>query len=257
MVRAIFLQAIGDYTRFRRLVPWVLLIAFAAFVAFIWALMNKESSASDRYSAVSYMLVFRILGLSAALFATANVSAEVEQRTIVYLLTRPVPRWLLLVTRYFAAVTVVAVISVVAAFAVSLAAYGGHPLGNSLLGKDILALVLGSFAYSGAFVLVSVVFPSRAMIISLLYVFGWEWLVPNMPGRMYELSIFSHLQAIAQHPTQATGSGLLTFLASMTGTNTLPESVSAAVLVLIPVVGVAAAAWWFTHFEFVPREDAE
>jgi len=74
---------------------------------------------------------------------------------------------------------------------------------------------------------------------------------------MYELSIFSHLQAIAQHPTQATGSGLLTFLASMTGTNTLPESVSAAVLVLIPVVGVAAAAWWFTHFEFVPREDAE
>ncbi|MHB8638161.1 MAG: ABC transporter permease [Fimbriimonadaceae bacterium] len=255
MVRAIFLQAIGDYTRIRRVIPWLMLAAFGAFGAYMWAAFGKGSTGVDRYSMVSYMLVFRIAGLSAVFFATANVSAEVEQRTIVYLLTRPVPRWMLLVTRYLAAVTVVSAIGVIASLAVSAAAYGGNPFGNPLLGKDVLALILAAFAYGGAFVLVTVVFPTRAMIICLLYVFGWEGLVPNMPGTMYYLSIFSHLQAVAQHPVTADANPLISFLASMTGTNTLSEAVSVPVLILIPIVTVGAAAWWFTHFEFLPRDD--
>ena len=255
MVRAIYLQAVGEYTRFRRVIPWLLLAAFGAFGAYMWAAFARGSLGIDRYSMVSYMLVFRIAGFSAVFFATANVTAEVEQRTIVYLLTRPVPRWMLLTVRYLAAVTVVTVIGIVAALAVSAAAFGGNPFVNPLLGKDILALVLGAFAYSGAFVLVSVVFPTRAMIICLVYVFGWEGLVPNMPGTMYYLSIFSHLQAIAQHPVQSDTNPFIIFLASMTGTNTLSASVSVPVLILIPVATVAAAAAWFTHFEFVPRDD--
>ncbi len=104
------------------------------------------------------MLVFRIVGFSAVFFATANVTAEVEQRTIVYLLTRPVPRWMLLVTRYVAAVTVVTLIGLVSALVVSAVAYGGNPFGNPLLGKDMLALTLGAFAYNGLFLFVSLSF---------------------------------------------------------------------------------------------------
>jgi len=73
---------------------------------------------------------------------------------------------------------------------------------------------------------------------------------------MYYLSIFSHLEAVAQHPLNtAVVNPFITFLASMTGTNTLPASISVPVLVLIPVASVAAAAWWFTNFEFLPRDD--
>ncbi len=55
------------------------------------------------------------------------------------------------------------------------------------------------------------------MIICLLYLIGWEGLVPNMPGTMYYLSIFSHLQAVAQHPVRADAEGWSAFLAGDDG----------------------------------------
>ncbi|HLK16780.1 MAG TPA: ABC transporter permease subunit [Fimbriimonadaceae bacterium] len=226
----------------------------AAIVAYMWLRVSPNSLGVDRYSTVSYMLVFRIVGFSALFFATANVPAEMDQRTIVYLLTRPVPRWMLLVGRYLAAVTVVTVIGVVAALAVSTTAFQGHPTSNPLLARDLLAIVLGAFAYTAAFALASVMIPGRAMIVGIIYVIGWEGLVPNMPGTMYYLSIFSHLQAIAQHPLSSNTNQLLSFLASTLGTNTLTESVSIPVLVLVSITMVGGAAWWFTQFEFLPRD---
>lgn len=255
MARAIFLQALSDYTRLRRLFPWLLVAGFCAVLAWSWQFMNAASAPIDRYSAVSQMLVFRVVALAAAIFATANISAEVEQRTIVYLLTRPVPRWMLLLMRYLAAVLVVSGVCIVAAVGVSVAAFG-NPFSNPLLIKDILVLILGAFAYNGLFVLISLV-SNRAMIICLLYAFGWEIAVPNMPGTMYYLSIYSHLQAVAQHATNPELGKMVSFLAAMLGTNTLSEGTSLPVLVLISVTTVALAVFWFTHFEFVPRDDAE
>lgn len=257
MARAIYLQALADYTRMRRVVPWLVLAAFSAVVVFTWASFNPGSAPVDRYSLVVFMLVFRIVGFSAVFFATANVTAEIEQRTIVYVLTRPVPRWMLLVVRYLAAVTVVVTIGILAALAVSAAAYHGNVFANPLLGRDLLTIGIGGFAYTGVSALLSVITPSRATIIGLLYLFGWEFLVPNMPGTMYYLSVFSHLQAIAKHPIDPGANPIMNFLGSVMGTNTLTTGQSVAALAALTVVAIAIAAWWFTHFEFLPREDTE
>lgn len=257
MGRAIFLQAMGDYLRPRRIAAWVIAALFGMLLALIWPMINAQhTDAIEAYSAGSLTVVFRILSLASAIFASANISAEIEQRTIVYLVTRPVPRWLLILVRYLACVLVVSMICIFAAILVSAAAYRGNPFANPLLGRDVLALVLGAFTYGGLFLFVTLLF-NRSMIICLIYAFAWETIVPQMPGTMYYLSINSHLQALAAHPAKVSQSPFLNFVAGLAGTNTISESVAAPVLVLLTLATAAAAAWWFTHFEFVPRDDVE
>lgn len=250
MDSAIFGQAMREYLRLKRLAPWLALSMLCLVLSCYWVKLDPESTASGRYGIVSSILVFHLLALASAIFTTAIISQEVEQKTIVYLLTRPVPRWKLLLIRYVASVIVVTLVGAIAAGLTSLGAGS-----SSLLSNDVIALGVGAAAYGALFLFVSLLF-NRALIICALFAFGWESSIPNMPGEMYRMSIFSYLQAIAQHPSQGDNRGL----AILTGTasnNVISRSAAFMDLGFLVVVLLAASAWWFTKFEYVPREDAE
>jgi ABC-2 type transport system permease protein len=251
---AIFGQAIREYLRPRRVVPWIFLGILCMLMANYWSWLQDGATAEDSYANVSSIFVYHILALTSAIFTTAIISQEVEQKTIVYLLTRPVPRWKLVTLRYLASSIVVAVIGMFCAVLASIGAFHGIT-NNPLLVKDCVALVVGAFAYGALFLLISLMF-NRAMIICLLFAFGWETAVPNMPGQMYYLSIFSYLQGIAQHPS-AGNNKLLALLTGGAGDNTLTANASYAVMAIFVCALVAGSAWWFTNFEYLPREDAE
>lgn len=254
MVSAIFSQALREYLRFRRLVPWLLLSLLCLLVAANWKQISPNTTMEGSYSTVSLGLVFRIMALASAIFTTAIITQEVEQRTIVYLVTRPVPRWKLLLVRYVASVLVVAGLGVIAALLTSLGSF--HSLSaNGLLAQDIKALLIGAVAYGAFFLFISLLF-NRALIICALYAFGWEASIPNMPGSMSRLSIFSNLQALAQHPTE-TDSKAISVITGTAGDGMITSGQAIGTLVILVVGLLALSAWWFTHFEYVPREDAE
>ena len=255
MTSAIFSQALREYLRPKRVLPWLMLAGVCLLLAMVWKQLDRSAEPLDQYASVSSMLVFRLLALASAIFTTAIVSQEVEQKTIVYLLTRPVPRWRLLVTRYAASVIVVALLGVIAAVVTSFGAYGGNFLSNPLLGRDVLALVVGAMAYGALFLFVSLLF-NRALIICVLFAFGWESSVPNLPGDLYRLSIFSYLQAIADHPTSG-GNGALALLSGTAGENGITRNMAFGILGALVVGLLLFSSWWFTHREYVPREDAE
>jgi ABC-2 type transport system permease protein len=256
MELAILGQAFREYLRFRRVVAWIVFALICGGLAYAWRFFIAEPDAAEQYANVSSMLVFRLVALASAIFTTAIISQEVEQRTIVYLLTRPVARWKLLLIRFLASATVVSVLGVMAAVCTSYGAYGKLG-GNPLLSGDISAIVAGAFAYGSLFLFISLLF-NRSMLFCLLFAFGWETAIPNMPGGMQNLSILTYLQAIAQHPTNdQSNSKMVQLLAGMGSVNLTTPDRAWAVLIGLIVVCVFASAWWFTHFEFVPREDAE
>jgi ABC-2 type transport system permease protein len=224
------------------------------FMAMYWSVLQSSATTEDAYSNVSAIFVYHILALASAIFTTAIISQEIEQKTIVYLLTRPVPRWKLLLLRYLASAIVVSLIGILCAVFASVGSYHGLA-SNPLLLKDCAALIMGAFAYGALFLVVSLMF-NRAMIICLLFAFGWETAVPNMPGQMYYLSIYSYLQGIAQHPS-AGNNKLLALLVGGAGDNTLTAGISYGVMVAFVVALAVLGAWWFTNFEYLPREDAE
>jgi ABC-2 type transport system permease protein len=251
---AIFGQAIRDHFRFRRILPWVILAVACLLMSNYWHVLQEGAGAEDAYANVTSIFVYHILALASAILTTSIISQEVEQKTIVYLLTRPVPRWKLISIRYLASSLVTAGVGILCAIFASFGAF--HDLGsNPLLVRDCIALAIGGFAYGALFLLVSLMF-NRAMIICLLFAFGWEMAVPNMPGQMYYLSIFSYLQAIAQHPSTGANK-LVALLTGSAGDNTLTSNTAYTVMALFVVVLVVGCAWWFTNFEYLPREDAE
>jgi ABC-2 type transport system permease protein len=249
-------HSLREFLRMRRLLPWIVLSLGALVLAMFWGRILPTSTPPQQYGTVSSMIVFRMLALASAIFTTAIISQEVEQKTIVYLLTRPVPRWKMLLSRYVASVLVVVLLGLFGALMVSIGVYGlGGAFSHPLLAKDALAIVLGAFAYGALFLLISLLF-NRSIIICLLFAFGWEAGVANMPGDLYYLSIFSYMQAVAEHPSEMT-SRLIDFATGDLGMNLLTRAQAIPVLLMLTALLLLISAWWFTRFEYVPREDAE
>ena len=255
MEGAIFMQAVRENLRFRRVIPWLFLggVVVLGF-ALNWETFQPGADKETQYAAVSSIFVFHILALISAILTSTILNQEVENKTIVYLLTRPVPRWKLLFFRYLACSLVVAALASINAVFASAGVYHGLS-GNSFLIKDIAALTVGAFAYGAFFMLIGLLF-NRAMIVCLLFAFGWETAVPNMPGQMSYLSINTYLQAIAQHPSTGSNKGLAALSAAL-GENSISTSTGYLTMIVFIVVLVVFGAGWFTHFEFLPREDAE
>jgi len=248
----IFRSALADHLRFRRILVWVLVAATVYGLGLAFRHLNPKEPAQDTYVMLSSTFVFRILPLAAAIFATTVLSQEVEQKTIVYLLTRPVARWKLLTMRTLAAAVVVAAISCLAAFFASLAVYGG---GSELLSRDLVALIVGAFTYTSIFVFVSLLM-NRAMIACLLFAFGWEPGLSNFSADMGSLSVSAYLNALSRHPAPSGPKNPMDVLGGLLGTNVISTDSAWAVLAVMILASLAGGAWWFTHFEYLPREDA-
>ncbi len=247
--------ALRDFFRARRILPWAFLSLVGLAIAMAWKNLAPSASIQEVYGQVSFIIVFKLLALASAIFSTAIIGQEVEQKTIVYLLTRPVQRWKLLLARYFASATVVASIGILCAAMVALGTFGPSGLTKAIFLRDCYALILGALAYGGLFLLISLWF-NRAMIICLLFAFGWETSLPNLPGDASMLSIFSYLSAVAEHPTQG-DQNFLSLLAGQLGSGTLTATVAVPVLIIVSIFTVGMSCWWFSTFEYVPREDAE
>lgn len=249
----VFSSSLREYSRLRRVIIWLVLSLLAGGLAAAWR--NRGGDATDIYIQVSEVLVFRVLALASAIFTTAIVSQEVEQKTIAYLLTRPIDRWRLLLFRYLASVSVVAGLGIIGAIFTSIGAFGGSWSSNPHLYRDFLAIVFGAFAYGALFMLISLLV-NRAMMVCLLFAFGWETAIPNLPGEIYYLSVLSYMKGIAQHPSTE-ASGPMSLLAGALQINLISAGTAMFVLAVVTIVFVAISCLWFSNFEYVPREDAE
>src|SRR5687768_6285757 len=101
----IYRTAVREFLRVRRLWIWLLLALAGGGIAVVSR--QESGSLGEAYAQVSEVMVFRVLALASAIFTTAIISKEVEQKTIAYLVTRPIERWRLLLARYLASVSVV------------------------------------------------------------------------------------------------------------------------------------------------------
>ena len=251
MTGAIFAHALKESSRFRRVAPWLFISVLCFLLAYNWRGFVPSATPTESYVSVVAMAAVRVLALGSAILTTAVIGQEIEGRTIVYLLTRPVPRWLLLIVRFAASVLVVFVLSAIAFLLTSFGAYGGLS-GNPYLLRDLGVVALGSLAYGALFLFVSLAV-NRALIWCVLFAFGWETAVPSMPGDIYRASILSHLNAAMQHPKVGTG-GVLALLG---GSPMISARSGVVTLLVLSAALLALSMWWFTRFEFVPREDAE
>jgi ABC-type transport system involved in multi-copper enzyme maturation permease subunit len=140
-------------------------------------------------------------------YGTSLMADEVEDKTITYLFTRPIPRGAVLVGKYLAYLgcTVFVVLpSVVLVYLLIVPLKGSLGASFPDLLKDLLLLGLGLAVYGAVFAFVGAKF-NRPLLIGLIFVFGWEQAALAFPGYLKQFTVMYYLQAIVPHAMPSDG----------------------------------------------------
>ena len=140
-------------------------------------------------------------------YGTSLMADEVEDKTITYLFTRPIPRGAVLVGKYLAYLgcTVFVVLpSVVLVYLLIVPLKGSLGAAFPDLLKDLLLLGLGLAVYGGVFAFVGAMF-KRPLLVGLIFVFGWEQAALAFPGYLKQFTVMYYLQAIVPHAMPSDG----------------------------------------------------
>lgn len=133
-----------------------------------------------------------------AFYGTALIADEIEDKTITYLFTRPVPRSTVLVGKYLAYLVCTLLVVLPSVVVVWLLV---TPLGGSLgrnfpdLLKDLLILGAGLVVYGALFAFIGSVF-KRPLMVGLIFVFGFEPAVLIFPGYLKRFTVAYYLQGL-------------------------------------------------------------
>lgn len=206
------------------------------------------------FGGMVWLLYFRfavpVLGV---FYGTALIADEVEDRTITYLFTRPVPRGAIVIGKYLAYLvcTSLVVLPSVAAVYLLVIPLAGGSIGAAFptLLVDLGLLALGLAVYGAVFALVGALAP-RPLVAGLVIVFGWEQLALLVPGYLRRLTVAHYLQALVPHamPQDNAISALQSLFAEPAST-----AVSLAMLVLILMGSLWLAARTVERREYVLR----
>lgn len=253
----LFRFALKDLVRLKRLMPIVLLAALPLVLALAWRAIatGQKPEPADLYDHLSEGFIFGfLLEILACVFATRVISQEVEQKTIVYLLTRPVPRWRILLMKYLAATVATTVAGWAALLLLQLGTYGVTGWNHSRLGHDLLILPVACLAYSALFLLLATLF-QRPLLIGLIYAFGLETWMPALPGKFKQLSLLTYVRTLAPHGDPPPPPDPTNPFATVLTDNVTPNF-AWGVIIAVTIIGLIAALMVFSTKEYVPREDS-
>ncbi len=194
IVNLTFRQLLGQ----KRTILMLLFALLPVLIALLFRLNGDHRDHDPQEWAANVTLSRLVVGLTlpftALVFGTAALGTEFEDGTAVYLLSKPIPRSTIVLSKLLVAWLATSVVVLLATIPAGFLALSGEPQDGIVLGFAV-AVVCGAAIYCAAFVWLSIA-TSRALIVGLLYVFIWEGVVVNLfqgvrlfSVRQYTLSI--------------------------------------------------------------------
>jgi ABC-2 type transport system permease protein len=220
----IFDLSLGQMLWSKRTIFMALVVGVPVVIALVVSLLDMlGASMSGPGGRVSGATIFGLMiwvlylrftvPVLAVFYGTALIADEVEDKTITYLFTRPIPRGAVLIGKYLAYVvcTLMVVLPSIVIVYLLVVPRGGSSLGESFpaLVKDLVLVALGLIVYGALFALMGA-WLRRPLIAGLVFLFGWEQFVLLFPGYLKRLTVAYYLQALVPHAMpQDTTMGLL------------------------------------------------
>ena len=141
----------------------------------------------------------------AVFYGTGLIADEVDDKTITYLFTRPIPKGAVLVGKYLAylaSTTMVVLPAVVIVYLLVVPRGGSLAESFPSLVKDLGILFLGLAVYGALFACVGA-WLKRPVLTGLLFVVGWEPVILLIPGYLKKFTVAYYLQALVPHAMPA------------------------------------------------------
>ena len=216
--RRVFDLSLGEMLWSRRTIFMALIVGGPVLLALIVKVIESFGMAALRvnnqrmagfsiFGVIIWALFLRfIVPVLGVFYGTALMADEVEDKTITYLFTRPVPRGAVLVGKFLAylACTFLVVLPSVMVVYFLLVPLSQVPATFGKLLIDLGLLALGLAAYGGVFSLVGSFF-KRPLVIGLIFAFGWEQVVMLIPGSLKQFTIAYYLQGLVPHAMPSDG----------------------------------------------------
>lgn len=233
----------------RRTLACLALAAIPPAIAWIVTYSNPRLTGAEIATHLGWLLLLQVcVPLIALITGSAVVTEEIEDRTISYLFSRPIPRAAVLLGRWSAALVLVSTLLATSAIlTVTLASRSGvtgSPVGEGILGPLTAAVVLGGAAYTALFAAAGVFF-RHPMIVGLGYAFAIEGFLANLPGRNEALTVQYYLRSVIATNGSAPWQ-------EVPGFDLHRFSTSPVVTVLVGIAAILLlASWRITRREFV------
>ncbi|MET7756527.1 ABC transporter permease subunit [Streptomyces sp. NPDC005389] len=205
------------------LLPAMLLLIAAAVRAFNGA---DDQVAADVLGGFALATMVPLIGVIAG---TGAIGPEIDDGSIVYLLSKPVKRPSIIFTKLIVAIAVTMVFSAVPTFIAGFILNGN---GQQVAVAYTVAALVASIAYSALFLLLGTI-SRHAVVIGLVYALVWEALFGSLIEGARTLSVQQWALALAE---KVTGDGLVTSEVGLT-----------TAVVLLSAVTIVAT--WFAGFK--------
>ena len=210
--RRVFELSFGEMLWSRRTIFMALVVVGPVLLAVIFRVVESFGmpamrvngapvAGSSIFGVMIWMLYLRfIVPVLGVFYGTALMADEVEDKTLTYLFTRPIPRGAVLLGKYLA---YLACTSLVVLPSVMLTYFLVVPFGQvagtftSLL-LDLAILGLGLAVYGAVFAYVGARL-KRPLVSGLIFAFGWEQLALALPGYLRQFTVAHYLQALVPH----------------------------------------------------------
>ena len=140
------------------------------------------------------LLLAIVLPVTALIFGTAALGAEIEDGTAVYLLTKPIERWRILLVKVGVASAATIALALPTALLTSLIILGGDDPHGISVGFG-LGVVVGATAYCALFVALSVR-PSRALLVQSNSAPAVRTMMNRLPGSTINQRILDRVKNI-------------------------------------------------------------
>lgn len=189
-------------------------VLFAVIIFLLKPLISEEGvTVSSLFPQISvFLYIHFLLPLTAIFVGTAVIGDEVEGRTLPYLLTRPIPRRSIVVSKLLAGAFLTGLIFIVSLLITYIIMKQESGFRGLIQDADIylgtigivflgLAVYLPIFCFVGGLL-------KRPVLIGLFFTFGWESTVSFLPGNIkyFTISHYLHILAKRLYDSQFTGS---------------------------------------------------
>ncbi|MEO6595634.1 MAG: ABC transporter permease subunit [Planctomycetota bacterium] len=171
-----------------------------ASTAFVVTSASARPGPGDLAAHLAWLLMLQIVVPLVTLLAGSSVVAEeIEDRTITYLFTRPIPRAALLFGRWIATALLLTTLLALATYLLFLAcerARGSGPeIDDEIRHPMYVAVLWGTLVYSALFASLGAFF-KHPMLVGIGYAFAVEGFMANLPGGNQSLTVQFYLRSL-------------------------------------------------------------
>jgi len=186
---------------FSRRIFITLLIALFVGGVMAYATTQEMDTLAGGTDMLDNIVLSFFMPVMAMIYGSSLVRDEIDDRSITQVVASPMDRMVTYAGYYLglaASVCAAILLVLTAGFLVFFGALGFGAGSGHVYGSMVALVVIGSFAYSALFILVSVLI-SHPVYFGLLYAFIWEGYIGSIPGNIRLLAVKHYVRSLGAH----------------------------------------------------------